>query len=91
MMMNSDWMNVRAENMAKQIVNLNPTPDAAIREAFERVFLKQPTESDTESAMRFIGVKESAAEKSAAEKSWRNLFVDYCHVLINSNSFLHLE
>lgn len=91
MMMNSDWMNARAENMAKQIVNLNPAPEDAIREAFERVFLKQPTESDTESAMRFIGVKDSASEKSTTEKSWRNLFVDYCHVLINSNSFLHLE
>ena len=89
-------MNARAENMAKQIVNLNPTPAAAIREAFERVFLKQPTESDTESAMRFMGVKESATEISATEisateKSWRDLFFDYCHVLINSNSFLHLE
>ena len=25
------------------------------------------------------------------EPGWHDLFVDYCHVLINSNSFLHLE
>ena len=86
MMMNSDWMNARAENMAKQIVSLHAVPDDAIREAFQRVFLKQPTESETVAAMQFIG-----ADESVTEKSWPNLFVDYCHVLINSNSFLHLE
>ena len=86
MMMNSDWMNARAENMAKQIIGQNSAPEAAIGEAFERVFLKQPTESETAAAMRFIN-----ANESNTDKSWRSLFVDYCHVLINSNSFLHAE
>jgi mono/diheme cytochrome c family protein len=86
MMMNSDWMNARAESMAKQIVSLHASPEDAIREAFGRVFLKLPSESETVAAMRFLG-----ANESVPEKPWRNLFVDYCHVLVNSNSFLHLE
>ncbi len=109
MMMNSDWVNARAENMAKQIINLKSRPEACVHEAFERVFLKPPTSSDLESAIRFIGantlprVAADASPTSSAlnhggdhratlnEKEWHKLFVDYCHVLINSNSFLHME
>ena len=86
MMMNSDWVNTRAENMAKQIISMKSTPEASIQEAFERVFLKSPSPSDIESAKAFIEV----AETSNAP-GWDKLFVDYCHVLINSNSFLHME
>ncbi len=86
MMMNSDWVNLRAENMSKQIIGLKSSPEASIHEAFERVFLKSPSPSDVESAMRFLG-----ALDSPSDPAWHKLFVDYCHVLINSNSFLHLE
>ncbi|MCY2982527.1 MAG: PSD1 and planctomycete cytochrome C domain-containing protein [Planctomycetota bacterium] len=86
MMMNSDWVNTRAENMAKQIISKKSTPEACIQEAFERVFLKSPSPSDRESAKAFLGVSETANPPG-----WDKLFADYCHVLINSNSFLHME
>jgi hypothetical protein len=86
MMMNSDWVNTRAENMAKQIISKKSTPEASIREAFERVFLRSPSLSDVESAQSFIGVA-----KASDASGWEQLLVDYCHVLINSNSFLHVE
>ena len=86
MMMNSDWVNARAENMGKQIIGLKSSPKASIHEAFERVFLKSPSPSDVESALSFVG-----AHDSPSDPAWRKLFVDYCHVLINSNSFLHVE
>ena len=86
MMMNSDWVNTRAENMAKQIVGKKLTPEASIQEAFERVFLKSPSPADIASAKAFIGVTETANAPG-----WDQLFVEYCHVLINSNSFLHME
>ena len=72
--------------MAKQIISKKSTPDASIVEAFERVFLKSPSPSDIESAKAFIGGTETANATG-----WEKLFVDYCHVLINSNSFLHME
>ncbi len=84
MMMNSVWVNARAENMAKQIINRKSTQEACVDEAFERVFLKPPTLSERESGIRFIGANPN-------EEDWHNLFADYCHVLINSNSFLHME
>ena len=86
MMMNSDWVNARAENMGKQIIGLKSSPKASIHEAFERVFLKSPSPSDVESALSFVG-----AHDSPSDPAWHKLFVDYCHVLINSNSFLHVE
>ena len=86
MMMNSDWVNTRAENMAKQIVSRKATPEASIQEAFERVFLKSPSPSEIESARAFVGISETPNTPG-----WDKLFVDYCHVLINSNSFLHME
>ncbi len=86
MMMNSDWINARAENMAKQIVSLSSSPEASIREAFQRVFLRSPSITDVDSAIGFIG-----ANGSPSERAWQELFVDYCHVLINSNSFLYME
>ena len=86
MMMNSDWVNARAENMGKQIIGLKSSPEASIHEAFERVFLKSPSPSDLDSAMHFVGVLDSPSDRA-----WHKLFVDYCHVLINSNSFLHVE
>ncbi len=99
MMMNSDWVNARAESMAKQIVTLKSSPRASVQEAFIRVFLRSPSESDMASAIAFVGSSESASNESALAESasnadkqdWRVLFVDYCHVLMNSNSFLHLE
>ena len=88
MMMNSDWVNARAENMAKQIVSLKSSPRASIEEAFSRVLLRAPKSSEIELAMEFVGAdKESDTNKH----DWRDLLVDYCHVLLNSNSFLHLE
>ncbi len=36
--------------------------------------------------MQFIG-----ADKPDIANAWHDLFEDYCHVLINSNSFLHME
>ncbi len=89
MMMNSEWVNARAENMAKQIVSLKSTPQASVEEAFTRVFLRSPSETEMESATRFIEANESTT--NADKQDWRVLFVDYCHVLINSNSFLHME
>ena len=86
MMMNSDWVNARAETMGKQIIGLKSSPEASIHEAFERVFLKSPSPSDVDSALNFVG-----ALDSPSEQAWHKLFVDYCHVLINSNSFLHVE
>jgi len=86
MMMNSDWVNARAENMAKQIIGLKTSPVASIQEAFERVFLKSPSSSEVDSAMNFI-----RAGDADSDNVWHDLFVDYCHVLINSNSFLHME
>ena len=105
MMMNSDWINTRAENMAKQIIRHKSSPEACVHEAFERVFLKPPSPADVESAMRFIGTSRVRNDLNASndlnvsgdqratmiEPGWHDLFVDYCHVLINSNSFLHLE
>jgi len=79
-------VNTRAENMAKQIIQQKSMPEASIQEAFERVFLKSPAHADVESGLRFIG-----ANQSASDPAWQKVFVDYCHVLINSNSFLHLE
>lgn len=89
MMMNSEWVNARAENMAKQIVSLKSTPQASVEEAFTRVFLRSPSETEMESATKFIEANESTT--NADKQDWRVLFVDYCHVLINSNSFLHME
>ncbi len=86
MMMNSEWVNARAENMAKQIISQKTSPEASIQEAYERVFLKFPSTSEVDSAMHFI-----RAGEANSENAWHPLFVDYCHVLINSNSFLHME
>ncbi len=94
MMMNSDWVNARAESMAKQIVSQKSSPRDSVVEAFTRVSLRSPSESEIDSALTFLGASESAARDAAGnsdKQDWRGLFVDYCHVLINSNSFLHLE
>lgn len=91
--------------MAKQIIRHKSSPEACVHEAFERVFLKPPSPADVESAMRFIGTSRVRNDLNASndlnvggdqratmiEPGWHDLFVDYCHVLINSNSFLHLE
>ncbi len=86
MMMNSDWVNARAESMSQQIIGLKSSPGASIQEAFERVFLKPPSPSEMESAMNFVGTLDAPSDQA-----WHKLFTDYCHVLINSNSFLYVE
>lgn len=86
MMMNSDWMNAQAKKMALQIMAQKAEPEACLREAYERVFLKIPTQSDLDRAKEFLKLQEPATGDG-----WKTLFVDYCHVLINSNSFLYME
>ena len=98
MMMNSEWINARAENMAKKIISLKGSPEACVTEAFERVFLKPPTQAELAVGLEFLDQPEVLEQPEVLGKtatndnpSWRDLFVDYCHVLINSNSFLHME
>jgi mono/diheme cytochrome c family protein len=91
MMMNSDWVNRRADSMAKDILRVHSNPKDCILEAHLRVFLKSPSQADLESGRQFLSVGNDGADDSAADEDWKLLFTDYCHVLINSNSFLHLE
>ncbi|MEQ1827792.1 MAG: PSD1 and planctomycete cytochrome C domain-containing protein [Pirellula sp.] len=95
MMMNSDWINLRAERMAAHILGDRKTPEACVVEAHMRVFLKRPSANELELALKFLGVaderSESQSSDSLSRPEWQTLLIDYCHVLINSNSFLHVE
>jgi len=86
MMMNSDWVNKRASEMAAQILSLRETPETAVAEAFERVWLRPPTSAEMVTSKNFLRL-----EDATDAQAWPNRFVDYCHVLINSNSFLYME
>jgi hypothetical protein len=86
MMLNSEWVQERSNKMALQITQQESTLETAVNEAYRRIFLTLPSESDMASAKSFLS--ESQSETGA---DWQRLFPDYCHVLINSNPFLYME
>lgn len=88
MMMNSEWVLSRANLMAQNILREHESENESIEEAYRRTFLRMPTDSERNAARKFLGI---SSHTDASSTEWKNLFGDFCHVLINSNAFLYLE
>ncbi len=88
MMINGEYALGRATKLAEQLAKKEyATPDEMLSHAFRLTWGRSPSASELSSAHRFIAA-------ASAEEQWtfdRDLLVDFCHVLFNSNEFLYVD
>ena len=75
-----------AGGLAKRVTNDSGlTPEAQVDRAWKLVYSRAAQSEEREAALRFLQRQEQAAGSSAAA------MLDLCHMLLNSNEFLHLN
>ena len=75
-----------AEGLAKRVANDNGlTLDAQVDRAWKLVYARAPQTDERESALRFLSQQEHTTGSSEAA------MLDLCHMLLNSNEFVHLN
>jgi hypothetical protein len=83
-LLNGPWTLARAEGFAKEVINCEASNiEERIDTAYRNALGRRPLEDELAVAQSFI---ESAGTES---KDRENAWVDFCHVLLNTNEFLY--
>ncbi len=97
LMLNGDWVMARAQAMADQILKLVPDSERgaeAVALAYRRALGRPPTNDELNEARAFA-VRQSQADSGPRPLRSlpfdRSTFVDFCHVLLNSNEFFYVD
>jgi Protein of unknown function (DUF1549)/Protein of unknown function (DUF1553)/Planctomycete cytochrome C len=87
--LNSDFLNERAQNVAKSLLDQKELSDAArIEAAYARILNRHPDKGEVEQALNYIaGFKQRFAGEKADQKAWQSL----CRVLMSSNDFVYVD
>ena len=84
LLFNSDWPKLQAKNMAIKINKIHKTNEDKVTEVFMLAFGRTPTPQEMKDSIEFL----SKEEKDKANQSY---LTDLCHIIINSNEFIHLH
>jgi hypothetical protein len=87
--LNSDFLNERAQNVAKSLLDRKELSDSArIEAAYTRILNRNPSEDETDQALNYIaGFKQKFTGEKADQKAWQSL----CRVLMSSNDFMYVD
>jgi hypothetical protein len=97
LLINGDWTLARAKAIAARLERLEPssTDDRdRIILAYRLAFGRKPEPDEISDAMSFVERQRSCitqAAKRSHEQAAHAAFVDFCHVLLNSNEFLYVD
>ncbi|MGH9753768.1 MAG: PSD1 and planctomycete cytochrome C domain-containing protein, partial [Blastocatellia bacterium] len=87
--LNSDFLNERAQGVAKSLLDQKEMSDAArIETAYARILNRRPSKNEIDQALNYIaGFKQKFAGVKADHKAWQSL----CRVLMSSNDFVYVD
>jgi mono/diheme cytochrome c family protein len=87
--LNSEFLNERAQIVAKSLLDQNEMSDAARTEtAYARILNRRPDKSEIDQALNYVaGFKQKFAGEKADQKAWQSL----CRVLMSSNDFVYVD
>ena len=87
--LNSEFLNERALNVAKSLLDKKEmTDEARIETAYARILNRHPDKDEVEQALNYIaGFKQKFAGEKADQKAWQSL----CRVLMSSNDFVYVD
>jgi mono/diheme cytochrome c family protein len=87
--LNSDFLNERAQNVAKSLFDQKEMSDAArIEAAYARILNRRPDKGEVEQALSYVaGFKQKFSSEKADRKAWQSL----CRVLMSSNDFVYAD
>ena len=88
LMINGAFTIERAEAFADRLTAGNESStDQAIDAAFRLAWGRLPDEGERQQALDFVGSHADSASLAAGHDRW----IDFCHVLLNSNEFLYVD
>ena len=87
--LNSEFLNERAQNVAKSLLNQNEMSDSArIETAYARILNRRPDKGEIDQALNYVaGFKQKFSGEKADQKAWQSL----CRVLMSSNDFVYVD
>jgi mono/diheme cytochrome c family protein len=87
--LNSEFLNERAQDVAKSLLDRNDMSDAArIEIAYARILNRRPDKDEIDRALNYVaGFKQKFAGEKAGRKAWQSL----CRVLMSSNDFVYVD
>ncbi len=90
-LLHSEFVLDRAARMAKRVRSGLPAGDqtACIASAFTLTFSRPPTEEEQELAAAFL--ERQQAIHGDSEDAQSKALADFCHMLISSNGFIHID
>jgi len=95
-MTNSTWPLKKAESLVRRVRSECDRDTACLRSLFQRILLRDPTESELTSLLVFIenhpsSIEQTADSDQALETASPDPLIDITHALINSSEFLYVE
>lgn len=85
LMLNGEYTLERAGKLADRVLDMNPdNMDEALSVALMLTWGRSPSPEELSQARDFVDVENG-------ETTSRDRVVDFCHVLLNSNEFLHID
>lgn len=88
LLMNGAYTLERAEAFASRLQATHPDqPAAMLTDAFQTCWGRPPSTPEQEQAMDFLGIQSAQKSPPVSHATW----VDFCHILFNSNPFLYVE
>ncbi|MGE0128444.1 MAG: DUF1549 domain-containing protein [Blastocatellales bacterium] len=87
--LNSEFLDERAQDVAKSLLENKELNDAArIETAYARILNRHPGKDEVDQALNYIaGFKQNFAGEKAGQKAWQSL----CRVLMSSNDFVYVD
>ena len=89
MMINGGFARKRASAFADRCTTMYSSVEGQIRYATECAWGRTATSEEMDAALRFVGMGDSSQQDSAEDR--HEAFVDFCHILLNSNEFLYVD
>ncbi|MCG3160861.1 MAG: hypothetical protein JMDDDDMK_01937 [Acidobacteria bacterium] len=87
--LNSEFLNERAQDVAKSLLDKKGLSDASrVETAYARILNRQPAKEEVDQSLKYIeGFKQKFAGENVGQKAWQSL----CRALMSSNDFVYVD
>jgi hypothetical protein len=87
--LNSEFLNERAQSVARSLLDKRELSDAArVEIAYTRILNRNPSRDEVDQGLNYVaGFKQKFAGEKADQKAWQSL----CRVLMSSNDFVYVD
>ncbi len=87
-MMNSDFVENRAGNLADQLLEASDWSESdRVRQAYLSILTREPDSAELDGAMSYLGGFSSRFEGATSQEAWQS----YCRILLASNNFIYVD